>query len=145
MRPQPPSTSPFLVMRSHGSDLHFRNRPTPDYDPDVEGGTGVSYNLNDLTTETTTPLAAAASFTGASHDTSAWSYVRFRVLAASDKAGTVYVEQSDDQVNWFQTSEEAPVITDFTEASIVVESLITMRYVRAAYVNGATAQTDFVL
>jgi hypothetical protein len=97
-----------------------------------------------MATEATGLLAAGDHFDGASHDTSAWAYVRFRVLAASDQAGTVYIEQSADGTTWFRTSTE-PVTAGFTQAAIVTESLITMRYVRAYYVNGATQQTEFML
>ena len=111
----------------------------------------MSYNLNEMATEATAPLGASASFDGTPHDTSAWAYVRFRVLAASDKAGTVYIEQSADYdpahpllAHWFRTS-ETPVVADFNKVAIVAESLITTKYVRASYVNGATSQGEFFM
>jgi hypothetical protein len=104
----------------------------------------VSFNLNEMATEATEPLGSNDTFPGTSHDTSAWSYVRFRVLAASDQAGTAYIEQSSDGTHWFRTS-ETPVIADFAKAAIVAESQITMKYVRASYVNGAISQGEFFM
>lgn len=59
----------------------------------------------------------------------------------SDQAGTVYVEQSDDQVNIQST----PYAVSAATLTPIPLTQITARYYRFRYVNGATAQTTFTL
>lgn len=59
----------------------------------------------------------------------------------SDQAGTVYIEQSDDQVNIQSTS---IAVSAATLTPVPLQQL-TSRYFRFRYVNGATAQGTFVL
>lgn len=60
----------------------------------------------------------------------------------ADQAGTVYVEQSDDQTR--VTASYSLAIAAATSTVIPLQ-LITSRYYRFRYVNGATAQATFVL
>lgn len=108
--------------------------------------------------ETSTPLAANASVLGAVFDQGDSSVSRqagmsrFRAFASSDQAGTLYILQSRDNVTWFYTT-SAAVTAGSDVATIgalsavhpatVLESLISLRYVRGAYVNGGTLQTRF--
>lgn len=66
--------------------------------------------------------------------------------------GTLYIQESDDQVAWYTTSSQAIVtagsnvissVTYYT--GTVYEKTLSARYVRLVYVNGATAQTRFAL
>ena len=93
-----------------------------------------------FTTESTTLLAGGATFTGNLHDASI--YKQIKVLAYSDKAGTIKVQQSGDGVNWDieATQAVAPSI------GIVLSIDLATRYVRVLYTNGGVAQaTDFRL
>ena len=93
-------------------------------------------------TDTTTALAAAATFTGTARDVgSTFLYSKFRGVCYADQAGTLYVEQSADNVTWTITN------TIAVAAATVVkfEDPVVMRYQRVRYVNGATAQTAFRL
>lgn len=59
----------------------------------------------------------------------------------ADQAGTLYIDQSDDQVNIQSTS---IAVSAATLTQIPVQQL-TSRYYRFRYVNGATGQGTFVL
>lgn len=59
----------------------------------------------------------------------------------ADQAGTVYIDQSDDQVNYLST---AIAVSASTLTQIQVMQ-ISSRYYRFRYVNGATGQGTFVL
>lgn len=93
-------------------------------------------------TDSTTPLAASASYTGTARDgSSTGSYNKFRARSFADQDGTLYIDQSRDGTTW-RTTDSVLVgagETKFLEAKVVA------RYVRVRYVNGATAQTNFEL
>lgn len=94
--------------------------------------------------ETSTLLAANATINGATHDTFAGGsgpspYSRFRAFGASDKASAsngLTISQSDDGTTWFITT-SLSVPAGFLTPGPPLESLITKRYVRASYTNGA--------
>lgn len=65
----------------------------------------------------------------------------FRVIASSDQAGTVSVQQSVDGVNWVTTLSQA--VAAGSNEGTVIESIPAAVYIRAQYVNGATAQSVF--
>lgn len=90
----------------------------------------------------TTALTSGNSFVGNTMDLgSNHSINRHRALAYADQAGTLYLEQSRDNVNW-RTMQTATV----NAGNVVeVEDLVISRYVRARYVNGATTNTVFEL
>src|SRR4051794_18549758 len=93
--------------------------------------------------DTSTPLAGNGTFNGSRHDVDSvqGSYSKYRVLAYSDVAGTLNVQQARDDgtgspdANTWRTTKSAAIAAGGTAA--VVESLITRRWVRAQVVNGA--------
>ncbi len=88
---------------------------------------------------TTSPLAANASWTSAVDDSP---YTRFVCgYAYSDQAGTLYVEQSPDGVNWDLADSYS--VSGGAAVRFSVEKLLP--YARVRYVNGAAAQTVFRL
>ncbi|MBP2656015.1 MAG: hypothetical protein H6Q73_3584 [Firmicutes bacterium] len=103
-----------------------------------------AYCVNKLTfyTDTSTALAASATYTGTSRDTgSTGLYSKFRARAYSDQAGTLYIDQSKDASTWYSTTSAS-----VTAASAkLIEETIVARYVRVRYVNSTTAQTTFEL
>lgn len=94
--------------------------------------------------ESDTALGADGTFNGAVYNITELGnlYDYFRVFASSDQTGTLSVQQSWDEVTWFTTISEA-VAAGFGSGTIV-ESMITAPYVRVQYVNGSTAQNDFI-
>lgn len=107
--------------------------------------------------ETTTPLASGASVNGSTRDVTAQAagsalnsnsfYVaEFRAEATSDVAGTLYIEVSRDGTTWRRIKSMPMAQADAT--SVFYAELIhkpKTRYVRAAFVNGGSAQTHFAL
>lgn len=90
---------------------------------------------------TTQVLAAGATYISSPKDFEHSRLGFMSVLAFSNQAGTLYIDQSMDGSNW-----------DFTENVSVsanvgtkLKSAIIARYARVRYVNGATAQTIFRL
>lgn len=102
------------------------------------GGGGASTNTTTFFTEDDTPLGANATRNGATR--AANGYSRFRAFATADVAGTLSVQQSADGVVWHTTV--APVAVP-ANTPTVLESIVSLPYVRAVYVNGATIQTSF--
>lgn len=93
-------------------------------------------------TDSSANLAISAAFTGTIRD--AGSTVGYGVFAANayaDQAGTLYLEKSTDNTTW------RPALQVAVAAATPVElkMLITTRYNRVRYVNGAVAQTAFLL
>jgi len=89
---------------------------------------------------TSTPLGANASYTETWQDLYSLGFANVCILATSDQSGTLYVDFTDDQVN-FKTVSAG--LTGGADATIT--SRIYGRYHRVRYVNGATAQTRFTL
>ena len=105
--------------------------------------------------DTTTVLAASATYTGASRDmvavttgtafNSASTFAReFRVVSASDQTGTLKVQVSADGTTWRTLRAQATQSVDGTNVAEIVAPVYT-RYYRAVYVNGVTPQTSFLL
>lgn len=92
-------------------------------------------------TEATALLAAAAAFVGTSRDASGFS--RFRVRAFSAQAGTLEVEQSSNGTTWRREAGHTVAVAAGETRALDVPVLA--QFVRARYVNGATAQTAFEL
>ena len=65
----------------------------------------------------------------------------YRVLAASDQVGTLNIQQSIDGSTWYTSVSQATVAGEAT----VVESIPSASFIRAQFVNGSTAQTEFLL
>lgn len=99
--------------------------------------------VNTLTAETSTPLAGNATFNGGTVDiaSSAQGASRLRAFAYSDVAGTLNIQQSRDGTTWRTTLSQAVGAA----AGTVVESIISRRYIRVSYTNGAGAQATFEL
>ena len=79
-----------------------------------------------------TPADGTSGGNGSSH---------FRAFAAADQAGTLAIQQSPDQVHWFTTTSQT-VAAGFANGT-VIESLNVLRYMRAVFTNGASAQSSF--
>lgn len=107
--------------------------------------------LRQLVTLTTTNLGITATFTGPTVD--AIQAKRITGVAASDQAGTLHVEQSDDATNWNRYTLVAVNGSDATDPDVDVaiggvsgfDFPCLQRYVRLVYVNGAVAQASFRL
>ncbi|MEM2386089.1 MAG: hypothetical protein QXO67_03810 [Candidatus Bathyarchaeia archaeon] len=99
-------------------------------------------------TDTTTPLGANATYTGASRDTFISTnfpyprYALFMACALADQAGTLYIDESPDNTTWINGVKSASVAAN---TPTILEHKPIYRYVRVRYVNGATAQTSFRL
>jgi len=95
--------------------------------------------LNIQHIETTTPLGAGVTFTGATRD--CIHHSDFAVSVYADVAGTLYLENSMDGTTWRQYDEVSVL------AGVAVNRVysVTRRYNRVVYKNGATAQTVFEL
>jgi hypothetical protein len=106
--------------------------------------------------DTTTPLAAAGTFTGTGRDLTATnagnatlggtSAKEFRGLAVSDVAGTLYLEVSRDNSTWRRIAQAVAVQTVPSGLFVAeLQHLPATRYARWVFVNGAGAQTHFML
>ena len=94
-------------------------------------------------TDSSTNLASSATFTGTSRDGGATpAYNKFVVNAVANQAGTVRVEKSTDNTTWRRATADIAVAANVPQQ---LEVLVTTRYMRAVYVNGASAQTEFLL
>lgn len=93
---------------------------------------------------TTTPLGGGASYTQAGQDRLNRSPVVNRVKGEvwADQAGTLYLEESENNSTW--TATRAVAVSAGVTAQ-VPWTILTKRYFRFRYVNGATAQTGFIL
>jgi hypothetical protein len=92
--------------------------------------------------DSSTALAASATFTGVSRDSGATPlYTDMLAFALSNVAGTVQVEQSTDNTNWVLTDSMAVSANTPTK----MPASLVARYARVKYINGATAQTSFTL
>ncbi len=94
---------------------------------------------SDICAQTSTPLAANASWVSRAWDTQGWGLVIATVY--SDQPGTLYVEFSQDGTNW--DAEENFAYTGGTRLGVLVD--VVAPYCRIRYVNGATGQTVFRL
>lgn len=92
--------------------------------------------------DTTTNLAISAVYTGTSRDAgSTVAYQMFIARAFADQAGTLYVEDSTDNVLWRTVASVAITAGECK----TIESKVLARYNRVKYINGAVAQTAFRL
>lgn len=97
--------------------------------------------------DTITPLAASATFTGTSRDVGVAAnavhrYTMFNAFAHSNVAGTLRIECSNNNTDWFRATADTAVAAN---GAVNLMVPITTRYYRAVYVNGAGAQATFIL
>ncbi len=115
----------------------------------VSGTATVSGTINPGTgfTDSTTALAAGATFTGTGRANSAAQYEFFAATAFADQAGTLFIEQSLDTGATYQPILSQAVIAGGA-ANLVVRvsgAIGSASLYRVRYVNGATLQTVFRL
>ncbi|MCH7629780.1 MULTISPECIES: hypothetical protein [Novosphingobium] len=113
------------------------------------GAVTVSGTVNATTgyTDSTTNLAAAATFTGTGRATGNTQYGFFNACAYSDQAGTLFVEQSLDTGTTYQPV-ASQAVSAGSSANLSVRlcgALGTGVLYRVRYLNGATAQATFRL
>jgi len=94
-------------------------------------------------TVTTTPLGANASFTQSWQDYERPLYAYLMYLCYSDVSGTMYSEWSHNAVDVIR--EDSLSYTGGSKTGNLIDTRILAKYARARYVNGATAQTTFVI
>lgn len=121
----------------------YATEPIPAIQTHAVSGTvtsNIGTNAPTLYTDTTTVLAAAATYTGTSRDGGATpAYQRFIARAFADQAGTLYHEDSTDGTTWRRGASVA--ITAGKAETLDVPVLA--RYNRVVYVNGSTLQGIF--
>lgn len=93
-------------------------------------------------TDSAANLGSAATFTGTSRDAAAIvGYQTFVANAIADQDGTLYIQKSTDNTTWRNAAMVA--VTANVPKELIVK--VTTRYIRVYYVNGAGAQTLFLL
>ncbi len=125
---------------------------TAEFFPNADTWVSPSANLGDAgVILTTTPLGADASYTQDSQDrlaptmegdVFAFPVGSVRGLVWADQAGTLYLEQSDDDAVWETVASVAVSANTTTELDW---SSLSKRWYRFRYVNGGVAQGSFVL
>lgn len=96
--------------------------------------------------ESATAQAASATVTGTARQTAltgnGHGYSKFNAYAFADVAGTMRIEVSNDNTTW----RRATVDTAVAAGSFGILSIpVVARYARAVFINGAAAQTAFLL
>jgi hypothetical protein len=97
----------------------------------------MTYRVQNFTTST--PLGSSASYTGATIDGLNFKRLSGKVFA--NVAGNLYVEFSDDGINWDRISSYAVS----AGTPIKYDEVIVTQCIRVVYVNGASAQGTFRL
>jgi hypothetical protein len=104
--------------------------------------------------DTSTPLAAAGTFTGTTRDaigagtgvTNGIAWPTFRSRAISDVAGTLHLEVSRDNSTFRRIESVATAAAaSGLHVAAIADHPVATRYVRVVFVNGAGAQTHFQL
>lgn len=90
--------------------------------------------------DSTTNLAASATYTGTSRDSGATpAYQVFVARAFADQAGTLYIDDSTDNTTWRAVASVAVTAGECKS----LEARVLARYNRVRFVNGAAAQGAF--
>jgi hypothetical protein len=100
-------------------------------------------NPGDAETFTVTPLGANAAYYGPSRDFATSRLTTFGVMGYANQPSAtngVYIQLSLDGVNWDYVGATA---TLSAAGAVSLAQVVTARYARAVWVNGATAQTAF--
>jgi len=124
-------TGKTVLQRLREIELHIwnlRKRKSPD----AEKGT-----------ITTTALGANASFTQGWQDYVYRVYAHLMYLCYSDVSGTMYSEFSHNATDVIR--EDSLSYTGGSKTGNLIDTKFLARYARVRYVNGATAQTTFVI
>lgn len=102
-------------------------------------------NPNSGFTDSTTALAASATYTGTGRAASSTQHGFFAAQAYADAAGTLFIDQSlDTGTNWFTAASVAVAATSNGQLSVrITGSYAGSTMYRVRYVNGAAAQTVF--
>jgi len=100
-------------------------------------------DMTEKGTITTTPLGANASYTWVWQDHEKHLHAHLMYLCYSDVSGTMYSEFSHNAVNVIR--EDSLGYTGGSKTGNLIDTKILSRYARVRYVNGATAQTVFVI
>lgn len=131
-------TQSWLFVRSS-----YPTEPIPAIPSHAVSGTVAVTIAPVIYTDTTTNLGSGATFTGTSRDGGSTAvYRKFYATIFTDKAGTVRLERSTDNTNWFRSTSDT---TAAAGAVVRLESDVTTRYNRVVHVNGADAQTSFMI
>lgn len=122
------ATEPIPVIQTHG----------------ISGTVTTTANIGTcapgLYADTTTSLAASATYTGTSRDAgSTAAYQVFCARAFADQAGTLYIDDSTDGTTWRTVSSVAVTANECK----TLEARVLARYNRVRFVNGASAQAAF--
>ena len=126
---------------------------------DISAFKNINANIRSIfdtldTVETTTPLAANATYTGAWVDTinTALGYVI--AVAYSDAPGTLYIDFSDDlgatkqvaiSISGSTATPTAPKVAVLFNQEVDIKTILLARFFRLRYVNGASPQSQFLL
>lgn len=143
-----PGALPVTLRDQLGASVNFTFPPN--------GGYGLPVlDTSSFVLESTTPLGASATFTGALRDCAAANWVGAK--ASADVAGTLFMDESDASSGSpiYQVASQASAASPAahgtpasnstgTEARIVPTKTL-LRWVRTVYVNGATIQGAFRL
>lgn len=97
--------------------------------------------------DSTTAQAASATVTGTARDVGVAAaavhrYSAFNAMAFADVAGTMRIECSNDNTTWRRATADTAVAAN---AVVYLSVPVMTRYYRVVFVNGAAAQTAFML
>ena len=97
--------------------------------------------------DSTTALAASATFTGTNRDVGVAAatvhrYSAFNAVAFADQAGTLRIEMSNDNTTWRRATADTAVAAN---TPVTLSVPVMTRHYRVVYVNGGVAQTVFML
>lgn len=117
---------------------------------DITVPTSIQSTTRTFQYTSTATIAASGSLISPTFDFSGAKYITGFV--STDQPGTLYIQESDDGYTWFNTGSVAVIaLTNTTISATVYASAtsysqqLTSRYVRVAYLNGATANTKFTV
>lgn len=119
----------------------------------VQQATAASLNVqavaqdNVFYNDSTTAQAASATVTGTARDVGVAAaavhrYSAFNAMAFADVAGTMRIEISNDNTTWRRATADTAVAAN---TAVILSIPVMTRYHRVVYVNGAAAQTAFML
>ena len=113
----------------------------------VSGAPTVASQDNVFYNESVTAQALSATLTGTARDVAIAAaamhrYSAFNAMAFADQAGTMRIEVSNDNITWRRITADVAVAAN---TPVILSVPVMTRYHRAVYINGAVAQTAFML